>query len=220
MQKNIAGQKWIVFAFNLTNNTPVTGNALNITANLRIDGGAVNAVDDVNPTELEDGFYVFDLTQVETNGDMILISPASITADVQVIGVPAVVYTTAPNLNKLSIESDGDLTKVNLCDVNTDMRGTDNAALATGVQLSTQGKADVNNEVKDVLNIDANVELASIPNTATTMQKMIQFLFQYFRNKRTVSSTTETMYKEDASTSLGTAAISDDGTIFTKGEAN
>ena len=115
MQKNVASQKWTVFAFDRTDNTPKTGDSANITANLRIDGGAANAVDDTNPTELEDGFYVFDLTQAETNGDMILISPASVTADIQVIGVPGVVYTTAPNFNALGIESDGDVTKTNLC---------------------------------------------------------------------------------------------------------
>jgi hypothetical protein len=99
MQKNVSGQKWIVFAFDRTDNTPVTGDAANITANLRIDGGAANAVDDTNPTELEDGFYVFDITQAESNGDMIVIAPASSTSDVQVIGVPGAVYTTPPSFN-------------------------------------------------------------------------------------------------------------------------
>jgi hypothetical protein len=90
MLKNVAGQKWIVFAFNRTNNDPKTGDAANITANLRIDGGAANAVDDTNPTELEDGYYVFDITQAESNGDVILISPESSTENIQVIGVPGV----------------------------------------------------------------------------------------------------------------------------------
>ena len=113
LKKNVASQKWIVFAFDRTDNTPKTGDAANITANLRIDGAAANPVDDVNPTELEDGYYVFDITQAESNGDMILISPASSTSDIQVIGCPAVMITTPPNYNVLGIESDGDLTKVN-----------------------------------------------------------------------------------------------------------
>jgi len=36
MQKNVTGQKWIVFAFDTTDNTPKTGDAAQITANLRI----------------------------------------------------------------------------------------------------------------------------------------------------------------------------------------
>lgn len=93
MFKNTAGQIWVVFAFDRTDNSPKTGDALNITANLRIDGGAANAVDDTNPTELEDGYYYFNITQAESNGDSILISPQSSTADIQVIGCPAAVYT-------------------------------------------------------------------------------------------------------------------------------
>jgi hypothetical protein len=47
---------------------------------------------------------------------------------------------------------------VDVTTLNSDMRGTDNAALATGVQLSTQGKADVNAEVVDALNVDSYAE--------------------------------------------------------------
>ena len=117
MEKNVTGQKWIVFAFEDEGGSnpgePVTGDAANITANLRIDGGAANAVDDANPTELEDGYYIFDITQPECNGDLLLICPASATANVNVIGVPGTIYTRPANFNALGVESDGDLTKVN-----------------------------------------------------------------------------------------------------------
>lgn len=65
---------------------------------------------------------------------------------------------------------------------------------------------------------EAGTELTAIPSTTGTLRQQIKFLFQYFRNKRTVTATTETLFKEDATTSLGTATVSDDGTIFTKGE--
>lgn len=97
MYKNTAGQKWVVFAFQgeggLNPGEPVTGDAANITANVRIDGGAANAVDDTNPTELEDGFYVFDISQAESNGNLITIAPASSTANVRVMGSPPAQYT-------------------------------------------------------------------------------------------------------------------------------
>ncbi len=95
MQKNTASQKFVVFAFNRTTNAPITGDAANITANLQIDFGTSTATNDVNPTELEDGFYSFDATQAETNGDSLVIYPASVTSDIQVIGVPAVLYTVS-----------------------------------------------------------------------------------------------------------------------------
>lgn len=141
MEKNIGNQKWIVFAFDRTTNIPQPGDALNITANIRIDGGVANAVDDVNPTELENGYYVFDVTAAETNGDLLTITPASSTADIQVIGVPGAVYTVAPNFNTLGIEADGDLTQVNNCVANSDMKGTNNAALASSL---TTAQNDLN----------------------------------------------------------------------------
>jgi hypothetical protein len=101
MFKNTAGQKWIVFAFEGEGGTnpgePVTGDAANITANLRLDGGAANAVDDTNPTELEDGYYAFDITAAESNADNIVMCPQSATANVTVIGVPGVVFPRENN---------------------------------------------------------------------------------------------------------------------------
>lgn len=88
--------KWIVFAFNRTSNAAVTGDAANITANLRLDGGAADPIDTTNPTELSDGYYYFDLTADETNADLIVIIPTSTTADVLVIGVPGAVWTVVP----------------------------------------------------------------------------------------------------------------------------
>lgn len=93
MQKNVASQKFVVFAFNRLTNAPVTGDELNITANLQKDFGILAATNDLNPTELQDGFYTFNALQAETNADSLLLLPESTTADVQVIGVPAIIYT-------------------------------------------------------------------------------------------------------------------------------
>ncbi len=155
MQKNTAG-KWIVFAFQDEGGSnpgePVTGDAANITANVRIDGGAANAVDDVNPTELEDGYYIFDITAAEANGDLLLIAPVSATANVNVIGCPAAIYTTPANFPAMNLTASGNCgidwanvenpttavdlsaTDIQLCDTvttNTDMRGTDSAYTGT-----------------------------------------------------------------------------------------
>ena len=99
MKKNTAGQKFRVFAFNRNTGVPVTGDALAITAKLSIDYGTRNAIADTNPTESEDGYYDFDLTQGETNGYRLDIYPESSTSGVQVIGVPGVIFTAdADNL--------------------------------------------------------------------------------------------------------------------------
>lgn len=95
MQKNITGQKWIVFAFDRTDNTPKTGDANQITAEISKDGAVGGGdITDTHPTELEDGYYVFGLEQGETNADLLAILPESSTGNIQVIGVPGAVYTT------------------------------------------------------------------------------------------------------------------------------
>ena len=99
----------MVFAFNRSNNEPATGNASNITAKLRLDYGTATAIGDTNPTEIEDGYYEFDLTQAETNANVIDILPESATSGVQVIGVPGRSFTddgtilTGPNVLTLTI---------------------------------------------------------------------------------------------------------------------
>ncbi len=64
----------------------------------------------------------------------------------------------------------------------------------------------------------ANVELAAIPDTTGTLRELMQFLFEYFRNKRTETAGTESLKKEDASTELGSRTLADDGSTFTRGE--
>ena len=112
MEKNVAG-KWIVFAYGSPSHAsaglPITGDAANITANIRIDGGISDPISDINPTELEGGYYVFDITASESNGDLLLLHPSSVTANVLVEGVPAAIYTSPPNFNDTSIQATGEI---------------------------------------------------------------------------------------------------------------
>lgn len=152
MQKNTAA-KWIVFAFEDEGGTnpgePVTGDAANITANVHIDGGAANAVDDTNPAELAGGYYVFDITATENNGDLIAIVASSSTANVNVIGVPGALYTTPANFPALGIESDGDLTKVNTLNGHTAQTGDSFARLGAPAGASVSA---------DIATVDGNVD--------------------------------------------------------------
>lgn len=153
MEKNTAG-KWIVFAYGLPDHAsagqPITGDAANITANMRIDGGAANAIDDTNPTELEDGYYIFDITATEANGDLLLLSPQSSTGNVQVIGVPGAVWTRPPNFNALGVESDGDLTKVNLAATVTTLTGHTAQTGDSYARLGAPAGASVSADVADI----------------------------------------------------------------------
>ena len=162
MFKNTAGQRWVVFAFEDEGGTnpgePVTGDAANITANLRLDGGAANAVDDLNPAELEDGYYYFDITQAESNADMILIAPASSTANVNVIGVPGVVYTTT--------DVSGVEAKIDTIDgiVDAVLVDTDTTIPALIAALNDVSAADVNAQCDAAI---SDAALATAANLAT-----------------------------------------------------
>lgn len=97
IEKNIAGQKLAVFAVD-SSGIEKTGDAANITARISQDGAAGVATNDVNPTEVDatylKGMYVFDLSQAETNCDMILLSADSSTSGVVIR--PVIVYTVPP----------------------------------------------------------------------------------------------------------------------------
>jgi hypothetical protein len=84
----------------------------------------------------------------------------------------------------------------------------------------TGGKPDVNVVTSDVMNTDAVAELGSLPGTSPTLVQMIQFVYQSLRNKITQTGTTKTMFKNDGSTSLGTATVADDNTTFTRNRVN
>ena len=112
MFKNTASQQWVVFAFQDEGGSnpgePVTADQANITANVRIDAGSANAVDDTNPTVLSDGYYSFGITAAESNGDSIVITPVSSTANVNVIGVPGAVYTVVAALTAAEVNAEMD----------------------------------------------------------------------------------------------------------------
>lgn len=104
MFKNTASQKIQFWAYLSTTVKPQTGDAANITAYVSIDGGAVTVLGDTSATELSatnaPGSYQFDLTQAETNGNVLLFTAKSGTANV--VLYPVRVETTAPGSNALT----------------------------------------------------------------------------------------------------------------------
>lgn len=111
MYKNVASQKLTVYAFDSTTNLPKTGDAANITAYVDIDDAGLNVLGDTSATERDStnakGYYLFDLTQGETNGNKLLFTAKSATANIVVLAMPAVIYTVPANFTLLSIDSNG-----------------------------------------------------------------------------------------------------------------
>jgi hypothetical protein len=85
--------------------------------------------------------------------------------------------------------------------------------------LATQAKADVNAEVVDTLATDTYAEPGQgAPTATTTLAAKINYLYKAWRNKVTQTSTTYSLFADDASTVDQKATVSDDSTTFTKGE--
>ena len=108
MEKNVAGT-WIIYAFgdsvHANPGDPITG-LTDITGNVFIDG-VTNAIDDAAIAELDQGYYEVDLTAVETNGENLLLSMVSATANVTVVAIPAATWTRPPNLSDMGISATG-----------------------------------------------------------------------------------------------------------------
>lgn len=87
--------------------------------------------------------------------------------------------------------------------------------------LATQAKVDVNAEVVDCLNVDTYAEIGQeTPAATTTIRKMIGYLFKAWRNKKTQTSSTFSLFADDATTVDQKSTVSDDGTTFTQGEVS
>jgi hypothetical protein len=75
--------------------------------------------------------------------------------------------------------------------------------------------AQVNAEVVDALNVDTYAEPTGTPPATASLVRKIGQLFKHLRNEVTQTSTTQAL-KNDGGTTDITAAVSDDGTTFTR----
>lgn len=134
MFKNQASQKIALFAFTTATGAPKTGDAANLTAYLSKDYGTVTVLTDTSATEMDatnaPGWYLFDVSQTESNGDDLLFTAKSATSGVTVVGRPV---TTVPiRFTTLAIDAaglaDANTVKVEGADATNTIRDSANAA--------------------------------------------------------------------------------------------
>jgi len=201
-RKNTAGQKFNILAINAATGLPVTGDAANITAKISLDSGASASLSDTNPTELDatnfPGVYVFDLTQAETNGDVLTIASTSTTANVQIDLVniyPVVLDDYKANTTFLATAINLGIVDGKVSSILTDT-GTTLPAQITGVETKVDGiKTTTDQFVFTVANqVDAN---------ALTGGTSAADIYTYFTD-----GTREDAFKADVST------IESGGTVY------
>lgn len=84
--------------------------------------------------------------------------------------------------------------------------------------LAAQAKADVNAEVLDVLGTDTFAEPSGVPAATSSLKDKVGFIFAALRNKHQTTATTDVIRNDADSAAIGTAALAEDGTTFTRGE--
>jgi len=109
--KNVAGQKAVVYAYDTFADAPKTGDAANVTASISKDGGTGAPTNAVHPAEIGGGLYAFELTQAETNCDLMALYATSTTSGVRID--PLVAYTQAGAVPKAAAGTSGGLPTVN-----------------------------------------------------------------------------------------------------------
>ena len=139
MFKNVA-TKIALFAFDTTSGAPKTGDAANLTAYVAKDYSLVTALADTSATEMDatnaKGWYLFDVTQAETNADALLFTAKSATANISVVGQP--IFTTPNRFTTLAIDASG-LADANAVKVGPTGAGTAQTARDLAATLGVAG---------------------------------------------------------------------------------
>lgn len=81
--------------------------------------------------------------------------------------------------------------------------------------LGSTARTQINDEILDVMTVDTQSELTSIPGATPTFKQIFMLLYMMARNKRTASTTEEKVYN-NAGTAIATASVSDSGTVYSK----
>lgn len=125
LNKDVAGQKITVFAWDTVNNVPMPDIAGSITAFISKDGAAGVATDDTNPDAASDmdGLYFFDMTQDETNADLITLSAVSSVDNVLLD--PVIIYTEGKLGTPISLDFGTDTIAGMLTKIVDDNNGDD-----------------------------------------------------------------------------------------------
>jgi len=119
------------------------------------------------------------------------------------------------------------ITGCKLTDVNTDMVGTDDAALASellkvpksdsNVVWNATAQATIKTQVEASLDA-VQTELASAPAYTGSIRNMIQWAFTVLKGHVLTTNTGISVKKADGSTELSASVLSDNGTTFDRSE--
>lgn len=145
--KNVAGQKFILYAYTPADGLPATGAAAGITPYVGKDWGAATALGTATATEIDatnaPGYYTVAPTQGETNADALHVTAKHSTSTIKVLGAPAVIFPL-PTTGVLSPATLGRTAVVDangLIDSNLVKAGPSGSGVAVSAWSATRGLA-------------------------------------------------------------------------------
>lgn len=193
MLKNVTGQKIRLFAFDTSTGAPKTGDAANLTAYVAKDRGTLTALGDTSATEISStnapGLYEFDLTQAETNADVLDFTGKSSTSNIAI--VPILNLFTRPQYSTIqAIDSSGRVTV-----------GSAAADSINASALATDAVTEITNAI-----------LAMVIEGSTTFQQSMRLHNAALGGKASGLATTTAVYRDLADTKARiTATVDADG---------
>jgi len=225
MFKNVANQKIAVFAFDSSTSLPKPGDAANITVYVDKDWAGCNVLGDTSATEIEStnakGWYLFDVTQAETNANALLFTGKSTTSNIVVVG--QLIYTVPANFTTQLIDSSGRV-DVGAVSGTTQTAGdlyAGTRAIARNdvsspyggtfdpTTMSLQaffGNALTANGIADAMFVRQMTEAYAADGVAPTMAQCL-FMIMQMLGEFAISGTTITVKKLDGSTTAFTSAL-------------
>lgn len=199
-----------------------------------------------NATEVSSGWYkvTLDTTDTNTLGDLVVRGTATAcddserTLEVEAVALSATdVWAVATRsltiLDEDSTTLDLDATiraalglaaanldiQIDALPTNAELAAADDAVLAAIAALNNLSAAQVNAEMLDVFTVDTFAEPGQgVPPATTSLANKIGYPYKAWRNKKTVTATTFSLFADDASTVDQKSTISDAGGTFTEGE--
>ena len=174
MQKNVASQKVLVYAYNKLTGAAVTGDSGNFTKLVSKDGGATSSGGGSFTEVVGTGYYAYAPTQAETNCDLFLLVTASSTANVIVDEV--IIYTRVDDSIETKLDTVDGIVDSILVDTGTTLDGkidtidgiVDSILVDTGTTLD--GKINTIDGIVDSILEDTGTTL---PATLSTIDGIV-----------------------------------------------
>jgi hypothetical protein len=172
MQKNVASQKVIVYAYNELTGAAVTSDSGNFTKVVSKDGASTGSGAG-SFSEIASGYYAYAPSQAETDCDLFLLITTSSTANVVVDAV--IIYTRVDDSIETKIDTVDGIVDSILVDTGTTLDGkidtidgiVDAILVDTGTTLD--GKIDVIDGIVDAILVDTDTTLPGLLSTIDTV---------------------------------------------------